>query len=204
MKTYNNKIILIKRFNNIIESFKNCQKSIIDKVDLIILQYLSKTIFKIEYLWNMWKYQADIYIDENLSDKIDNYELDQRINISKKELLEIRKILIETRKYEIFDFLETFIDLRKKNDKNLYFEDIVPELYDDLKEYIYDKYFKVEYWAEALIIRDIDVDINNYILPLLWKELSLKLFNDDLIFENKNIKNHIFEFINNCWFKNNN
>lgn len=178
-------------YKNIIKTYETNKYSIKDK---ILIHYIVFLLFK-----DKLKFLDEVEFD-TLSDNFFDYELNQRINISKQELLEIREILKEIGKYDIFDFLETFIDLRKKNDKNKYFDENVPELYEDIKEYIYKKYFNVNYGSQELIIRDIDIDINEYILPLLWKELSLKLFDFDIKFDNQEIQKHIIEFINNGGF----
>lgn len=178
-------------YKNIIKTYETNKYSIKDK---ILTHYIVFLLFK-----DKLKFLDEAEFD-TLSDNFFDYELNQRINISKQELLEIREILKEIGKYDILNFLETFIDLRKKNDKNKYFDENVPELYEDIKGYIYKKYFNVNYGSQELIIRDIDIDINEYILPLLWKELSLKLFDFDIKFDNQEIQKHIIEFINNGGF----
>lgn len=197
MKNFSDKKELIYNYKNIVNLFIDEDLKSINNIELILLQYLSRDIFIVDFDRNIWKYEADIFIDEKISDKIDNFEYEIRSKIMKEELLEIREILIKIKKYEIYDFLSTFIDCRKKNEKWLYFEDIITEFYEDLRLYIYNKYFKVEYGSKALIIRDIDIDINDYVYPLLWKKLSLKLFTKDLVFEDIEIQNHIIEYINN-------
>lgn len=200
MLDLNNKIELINNYKKNLDYIKKWEYNLIKTLEIILLQYLSDKIFIVDYDYNIWKYEADVYIWDNLSDLFDSYEYDLRQKLTKKELLEIIKFLKENNLFETYDFLETFIDVKEKKESWLYFEEIVEELYDDLKNYIKWKYYDKEYWSEWLIIRDLDYDINQYLLPILWKDLCKKMFKNELIHKNNNIYNHVLEFINKWWF----
>lgn len=69
-----------------------------------------------------------------------------------------------------------------------------------MKNFLECNYYDKEYWSEELIIRDMDYDINQYLLPVLWKQLCLKMFSKDLIYWNKKIFSHVLNFIDKWWF----
>jgi hypothetical protein len=56
------------------------------------------------------------------------------------------------------------------------------------------------YDNESLIIRDISVDLNDYLLPILWKELTKKLF-DEIELKSERVRKEVYEFIERGGYK---
>jgi hypothetical protein len=186
MKKYSEKNVYLY-LSKFISNIYNIE--IYDKIEFLLMDYLWTYIYNIT-LWDnffhlIWEKNYKKYSDFT-------FNLIKKLNV--EDILKIRLKLIELNKYDFLKFREVFFYTRDKLDNEMYFEYPLIDFYLDFKEYIHDNFSIKFYVSDDLYYRDIRSEILDYVFPILWMELSLKVFNE-IWFDNTNRKNFVTNYI---------
>lgn len=160
-----------------------------NKIEFIMMYYFWTYIYNI----TLWDNFFNLIWEKNYKKYSDfTFNLIKKLNV--EDILKIRIKLIELNKYDFLKFREVFFYTRDKLDNEMYFEYPLIDFYLDFKEYIHENFSIKFYVSDDLYYRDIRSEILDYVFPILWMELSLKVFNE-IWFDNTNRKNFVTNYI---------